>query len=82
MNTLDRKLKVAINPGMIDKHVDGAKSRFTDGWENCELTPAELAAAINKAHRLLSPALGTAQGAPTFGVRHRVGRCGRHLVTR
>ena len=39
MNTLDRKLKVAINPGMIDKHVDGA---------NCELTPAELAAATNK----------------------------------
>ena len=45
---LDRKLKVAINPRLINKNEAGDKTLFTDGWENVELTPDELAAKVQQ----------------------------------
>jgi hypothetical protein len=38
-----RKLKVAVNPHLIDKNASGDKQLFTHGWLNLELTAAELA---------------------------------------
>jgi len=42
-----RSLRLAINPDLIDKNQTGEKTLFAEGWHNVEVTPAELAAAIN-----------------------------------
>lgn len=40
---LDRKLRLSVNPGLINKNDSGDRSLFTRGWENTELSAAELA---------------------------------------
>ncbi len=37
------KLKLAINPDLIDRNVSGDATLYTRGWENCELSITELA---------------------------------------
>ncbi len=46
MSKPERKLKVAVNPELIDKNKAGHASLFATGWINVELTPDELAEAI------------------------------------
>ena len=46
MSKSDGKLKVALNPELIDKNEAGNASLFATGWINVELTPDELAEAI------------------------------------
>jgi hypothetical protein len=48
VSTLNRKLKVAINPRLINKNEADDKTLFTQGWENVELTPRELVAKIQQ----------------------------------
>lgn len=43
-----KRLKVAINPGLIDKNLSGDTRKFVAGWKNVELTPSELADHINQ----------------------------------
>jgi hypothetical protein len=42
-SSLKRKLKVAINPHLIDKNASGDKRLYADGWRNFELSAVELA---------------------------------------
>lgn len=46
MSKPERKLKIAVNPELIDKNESGDASLFATGWFNVELTPDELAEAI------------------------------------
>ena len=46
MSKPERKLKIAVNPELIDKNEAGHASLFATGWINVELTPDELAEAI------------------------------------
>lgn len=46
-STLTRRLRLAINPKLINKNEANDESLFKSGWLNQELTPAELALKIN-----------------------------------
>lgn len=46
MSKPERKLRIAVNPELIDKNEAGHASLFATGWSNVELTPDELAEAI------------------------------------
>jgi len=49
MSVLDQKLRVSINPKVIDKyHLYGDKRFLAEGWQDVELTPAELAENIDQ----------------------------------
>jgi hypothetical protein len=48
MSTLGRRLKMSVNPKLIDKNVGGDRLPFANGWENVELTPGELAESIQR----------------------------------
>jgi hypothetical protein len=45
---LNRKLKVSINPRLINKNERKDASLFSKGWVNESFTPGELAAEIDK----------------------------------
>ena len=47
MSILDRKLKLSINPRIINKNEAGDDAAYADGWTNVEFSPRELAASIN-----------------------------------
>jgi hypothetical protein len=44
---LDKPLRLAINPGLINKNEARDSRLFVEGWENDTRTPEEFAAAIN-----------------------------------
>jgi hypothetical protein len=64
-STLTRRLKVSINPDLIDKNVTGDVVLFTHGWVNQELTPAQLLEEI-KAGRAYCAQLSGARRAAHF----------------
>jgi hypothetical protein len=47
-SVLSRRLRLSINPGLINKNEAKSDSLFKSGWVNSALTPAELAEEINK----------------------------------
>jgi hypothetical protein len=49
LSVLQRKLKLSIQPEIIDRNVP-EKRMFVWGWDNVELGPEELAAAIKQGH--------------------------------
>jgi hypothetical protein len=46
MSTLHRRLKLSINPSLIDRNEGGDKRAFAYGWENTEAKIEELAEGI------------------------------------
>ena len=48
MSVLTRRLRLSINPCVINKNEANDASLFRDGWVNQALTPAELAGRINE----------------------------------
>ena len=46
----ENKIKVAINPNIVDKHVNGDTHYLGNGWKNVELTVQELIAHISAGH--------------------------------
>ena len=48
MSVCETKLKLAVNPGLIDKNATGNTSLFAEGWINSEFTPAEFIEAIQR----------------------------------
>ena len=46
MSVCETKLKLAVNPELIDKNETGNTSLFAEGWINSEFTPAEFIEAI------------------------------------
>ncbi|GJD65630.1 hypothetical protein [Methylobacterium frigidaeris] len=48
MTNLERKLKIALNPDLIDKNEAGNASLFAHGWVNAEVTPDEFIAAVTQ----------------------------------
>ena len=46
MSTVDRKLKISMNPCLIDKNISGDKRLFTEGYQNVDADLGELAEAI------------------------------------
>ena len=69
-----RKLKVAINPRLINKNETGDKALFTHGWQNAELTPDELAAKVQQGISYCAQLQRAAQGRELFGGRCHLGR--------
>jgi hypothetical protein len=49
-SVLSQKLRLSVNRALINKNEAGNDSLFSHGWENVELTPAELAAEIDLGH--------------------------------
>ena len=47
MSYQEKKLRIAINPHLIDKNEAGREAPFVHGWENVELTVAELATSVS-----------------------------------
>ena len=47
-DVLSRKLRLSLNPELINKNESGDDSLFKIGWINQKLTPKELADEINK----------------------------------
>ena len=47
-DVLSRKLRLSLNPELINKNESGDDSHFKTGWINQKLTPKELADEINK----------------------------------
>jgi hypothetical protein len=48
MSVLERRLRLSINPGLINKNEAKDDSLFKSGWQNETLTPIELAARIKE----------------------------------
>ena len=46
-NWLTSRYRVSVNRGLINKNELGDTRSFAEGWENCELTPGELAEFIS-----------------------------------
>ena len=45
---LSRKLRLSLNPGLINKNESGENKLFGAGWVNHKLTPRQLADEIDK----------------------------------
>ena len=63
MNKIQRNLKIAINPALINKNDAKDKRLFTQGWENVELTPEELAEKIKQGIAYCAQLSGSRKGA-------------------
>jgi hypothetical protein len=63
MKHCNRKLKVAINPALINKNDANDKRLFTQGWENVELTAKELAGKIKQGIAYCAQLSGPRKGA-------------------
>ena len=59
MSVLTQKLKLSINPGLLNKNETNDQSLFTKGWVNKSLTPDELAREIDKGVAILLSARWT-----------------------
>jgi hypothetical protein len=73
LSILERKLKLAVNPDLIDKNEAGNMSLFASGWVNVELTPDEFADAI-RSGRAYCTQLNGSQGRQLQGLQRRLGR--------
>ena len=62
VSTLNRKLRVAINPHLINKNERDDKSLFTEGWDNVELNSSRAQSEDPTGYRLLCSAIWAAQG--------------------
>ncbi len=56
---LGRRLRVSINPDLIDKNESGDKALFASGWVNRELTLEELAREIDEGHAYCAQLAGS-----------------------
>lgn len=50
LSVLNRKLRLSVNRALIDKNATGNANLFAHGWQNVQLTPAELASEIDQGH--------------------------------
>ena len=49
MHILRRKLRLSVNPDIVDRSVSEPQL-YTEGWNNVELTPEQLINSIKKSH--------------------------------
>ena len=60
---LNKKLKLSINPKLINKNQSDDKTLFVEGWKNVELTPQDLAESINDGKAYCAQLSGPRKGA-------------------
>lgn len=61
-NWLSKRLRLSINPAILNKNESGATRLYAEGWENVALTPHELAEAINAGFAYSCELKGSRQG--------------------